>query len=520
MMMRNGYYRSHPTSRRRGWQWCWLLWLGFGTAALLLLNQASVVSAYWTTAHSASYCSWGTTPTRTLLPGLTGTISRPRSATVVSTTTAREGLLLLPRATAVSFRVWASTNPTAFSTTISDHYGDDDNLHNVPPLSSTSSSSSSSSGSEWRPDWVDKPSWLNKDTASVHSHTEPTEQLVDVEITIPGSNNNNNEPDAEAWRRELTSIDLQRLLATAEQAARAAGEIILQAAMFTAETGLPPEVATYDRMAQVAIQSIIGLRYPTQWFLQGKSAPTPSSMAPAPPPSTTGMASIPPPDPAAVQSAVLQSSATTSDIFWIYDPIDGTTNFAAGLELSAVTMAVVYKGTVVVSVILDPYADELFSAVKGQGTFLNKQERLFVNREIDHLEDAIAHVGYPDSLPTTPVPTAALERGTNTFAVALRGVRALNVHCRGVRMTACPALATAWIAAGRLAAHVAYDVNSWDLAAGALLIQEAGGRVTDLFGMPFVLSTRNILCSNGLVHDGILEVLDAADASYVDNRPY
>jgi myo-inositol-1(or 4)-monophosphatase len=330
------------------------------------------------------------------------------------------------------------------------------------------------------------------------------------------NNNNKNGPDVQAWRRDLTSIDLQRLLATAEQAARAAGEIIRQAALFTAETGLPPDVATYDRMAQVAIQSIIGMRYPTQWFLQGKSAPT-TSIAP---PTATGQSSMPPPDPAAVQSAVLQSSATTSDIFWIYDPIDGTTNFAAGLELSAVTMAVVYKGTVVVSVVLDPYADELFSAIKGQGTFLNKQERLFVNREIADLEDAIVHVGYPDALPTTPVPTAALERGTNTFAVALRGVRALNVHCRGVRMTACPALATAWIAAGRLAAHVAYDVNSWDLAAGALLIQEAGGRVTDLFGMPFVLSTRNILCSNGLVHDGILEVLDAADASYVDNRPY
>ena len=79
-------------------------------------------------------------------------------------------------------------------------------------------------------------------------------------------------------------------------------------------------------------------------------------------------------------------------------------------------------------------------------------------------------------------------------------------------MIACSALTTAWIAAGRLTAHFGYDLSSWDLVAGALLIQEAGGVVTDLNGSPYQITTRNMLCSNGLVHDPILKVLKEADA--------
>eukprot|EP00957_Ditylum_brightwellii_P191368 14570594-Ditylum_brightwellii.AAC.1 len=94
----------------------------------------------------------------------------------------------------------------------------------------------------------------------------------------------------------------------------------------------------------------------------------------------------------------------------------------------------------------------------------------------------------------------------------MRGVLALNSKSRGLRVIACSALTTAWIAAGRLTAHFGYDLSSWDLCAGALLIKEAGGLVTDLDGSPYVLETRNMLCSNGRVHDEILDILREADA--------
>lgn len=86
------------------------------------------------------------------------------------------------------------------------------------------------------------------------------------------------------------------------------------------------------------------------------------------------------------------------------------------------------------------------------------------------------------------------------------------VKARGIRVIACTALTTAWIAAGRLTAHYGYDIASWDLAAGALLIQEAGGKITDLDGSPYTLKTRNMLCSNGYVHDQVLDALREAGA--------
>ncbi len=85
-------------------------------------------------------------------------------------------------------------------------------------------------------------------------------------------------------------------------------------------------------------------------------------------------------------------------------------------------------------------------------------------------------------------------------------------QARGIRVIACTALTTAWIAAGRLTAHYGYDISSWDLAAGALLIQEAGGMITDIDGSKYTLKTRNMLCSNGHVHDQVLTALKEADA--------
>lgn len=296
----------------------------------------------------------------------------------------------------------------------------------------------------------------------------------------------------DAWK-SLSSRDCQRLLETASQAARAAGAVITAHLGCAAEleagtthhssraidvkTNIKDIVTEYDKQAQLAVETIVRAAYPTHSFL-GEEDVDPGAAASE-----------------AALSTTVQNSE--SGYVWICDPIDGTANFASGLRLCAVTMAVVYQGITVVGVVYDPHEDELFAAVRGQGATVNGQP-LRVADTVTNVHDAIVNAGCPAD------PAA--------FATSMRGVLALNGTCRGIRVVACSALTLSWIAAGRLAAHFGYDLSSWDLAAGALLVQEAGGVVTDLDGSEYQLSTRNMLCSNGHVHEDILQVLREADA--------
>jgi len=291
--------------------------------------------------------------------------------------------------------------------------------------------------------------------------------------------------DLDAWKSELSLEECRDLLRTAERAARAAGAIITsnlgccseQSEECDIKYSIKDIVTEYDKQAQAAIESIVRRQFPSHSFL-GEEDVDPGA--------------------AASQRAlerILQSTET--GYVWICDPIDGTANFAAGLPLCAVTMGVAYKGTPVVGIIYDPHRDEMFSAVKGRGATLNGTP-IQVSPMVREAKDALINAGCPAD--------------PNAFETSMRGVLALNGKSRGLRIVACSALTTAWIACGRLAAHFGYDLSSWDLVAGALLIQEAGGTVTDLDGSPYKLETRNMLCSNGLVHDEVLQVLRDADA--------
>lgn len=176
-------------------------------------------------------------------------------------------------------------------------------------------------------------------------------------------------------------------------------------------------------------------------------------------------------------------------------------NFASGLALCGVAVTVVFKGVAVVGVVYDPHADEMFSAIRGQGFAVLNGKPLpnLKDHGVQSIKDAIINAGCPAD--------------ANAFQTSMRGVIALNGETRGLRMIACSALTTAWIAAGRLTAHFGYDLSSWDLAAGQLLISESGGLVTDLDGSPYKLETRNMLCSiNAKVHNEILQILTDADA--------
>lgn len=248
------------------------------------------------------------------------------------------------------------------------------------------------------------------------------------------------------------------------------------------------DIATlFDIQAQDAVEAVIRSIYPNHAFLGEEEVASGASASDA-----------------ALRRALQQASISGSHFVWICDPIDGTANFASGLALSAVTLAVVYKGTIVVGVVYDPYRGDMFSAVKGEGAYINDVHRLHVTQDVTVVRDAVINAGCPVD--------------PKAFACSVRGVMALNAQTRGIRMIACSALTTAWIAAGRLTAHFGYDLNSWDLAAGALLIQEAGGMVTDLRGTPYNLATRDMLCSNGFVHEQVLDILRDADAITYNRR--
>jgi myo-inositol-1(or 4)-monophosphatase len=155
------------------------------------------------------------------------------------------------------------------------------------------------------------------------------------------------------------------------------------------------------------------------------------------------------------------------------------------------SIAATYKGQVLVGVIYDCHRDEMFTAVQGQGAFCNGI-RMTVGTQ-ESLGDAIVAMGSPPAM--------------ESMEMSLRGVAALMPKVRTIRMLGSAALMLAWVANGRLTCYWEYDLSSWDIAAGALLITEAGGKFTDLDGNDYTLRTRKICGSNGLIHDQLLDVL-------------
>jgi myo-inositol-1(or 4)-monophosphatase len=176
---------------------------------------------------------------------------------------------------------------------------------------------------------------------------------------------------------------------------------------------------------------------------------------------------------------------------WIVDPIDGTTNFVHGMPLCMPSVAATYRGEVIVGVIYDCHRDELFTAIKGRGAFMNNQPIRVGQQSV--IGDAIVAMGSPPA--------------EESMMMSLKGIQALMPKVRTIRMLGSAALMLAWVANGRLTCYWEYDLSSWDIAAGALLITEAGGRFTDLTGKDYDLRTRKICGSNGLVHDQVLDVL-------------
>lgn len=180
---------------------------------------------------------------------------------------------------------------------------------------------------------------------------------------------------------------------------------------------------------------------------------------------------------------------------WIIDPIDGTTNFAYGLPVFSVSIALEHKGELLAGVVYHPSMDEMFAAERDRGGFLRRnghEEPLKVSDR-----GTVAN-----SIVATGLPYAIRETGRNIAETGRLMRTAIEVRILGSA-----ALNLAYVAAGRIGAFWEPGLNAWDIAAGALLVQEAGGRVTDMRGGPFHVDCRDVLATNGRVHDEMLRLL-------------
>lgn len=176
---------------------------------------------------------------------------------------------------------------------------------------------------------------------------------------------------------------------------------------------------------------------------------------------------------------------------WIIDPLDGTTNFAHGYPCFCVTLALEHDGEIVIGVTFDPTRNELFAAERGKGASLNNKP-IRVS-EAEDLGNALLVTGFPYDFRDRP-----------DFA---RHFSEFLVRSRGVRRDGSAAIDLAYVACGRFDGFWEEGLNPWDVAAGVLLIEEAGGQVTYYNGSPLSIYTPPICASNGLLHSQMLDVL-------------
>ncbi len=177
---------------------------------------------------------------------------------------------------------------------------------------------------------------------------------------------------------------------------------------------------------------------------------------------------------------------------WIIDPLDGTTNYAHGFPVFTVSIALERKEEVILGVVYDPMREEMFSAERGKGAFLN-EENIKVS-SVDELDKSLLATGFPYDLRTSDVNNIA---HFNNLLIRVQGIR----RCGSAAMDLC------YVACGRFDGFWELKLNPWDMAAGALIVQEAGGRISDFKDREFVLSGSEILASNGLIHQEMVDVL-------------
>ena len=268
-------------------------------------------------------------------------------------------------------------------------------------------------------------------------------------------------------RRDASSPSVREredLQTTAIDAARLAGEVLLE----YARTGFHVEyknavnlVTDADRRAEQVIVDTIHRAYPDHSVLAEERGMEPGRDSP---------------------------------YRWIIDPLDGTTNFAHGFPLYCVSIGVEYRDRMILGVVLDPTRQELFVAADGQGAMLNGQP-IRVSKSAT-LETALLVTGFAYDI------RESTHNNLDYFSK-------FCLCARGVRRTGTAALDLCYVAAGRLDGFWEQALQPWDVAAGALIVQEAGGRVTDLAGGPYSSRAGNLIASNGHIHEAMVEIVES-----------
>ena len=253
----------------------------------------------------------------------------------------------------------------------------------------------------------------------------------------------------------------------AVKAARRAATIINRASLdldlIAVQTKSPNDfVSEVDRAAEAAIVEVLRDAYPEHAILaeeSGHSGPT-----------------------------------TDAEYQWIIDPLDGTTNFLHGFPQYAVSIALTRNGVLDTAVVYDPNRNELFTASKGRGAFLNER-RIRVSKRI-RLSDSLIGTGFPF-------------RQIDNVDVYMGMFRELTQKTAGIRRPGAASLDLAYVACGRLDGFWEIGLSPWDMAAGALLIQEAGGLISDLSGEADYLTTGNLVAATPKVFGQLLPLIQA-----------
>jgi myo-inositol-1(or 4)-monophosphatase len=256
------------------------------------------------------------------------------------------------------------------------------------------------------------------------------------------------------------------MLGIAVRAARRAGAIINRAArdvelLAVARKRHNDFVTEVDKSAEAAIIEILHRAYPDHAIL-------------------------------AEESGARAGAAGESEYTWIIDPLDGTTNFIHGFPQYAVSIGLKHKGVLAQGVIYDPTKNELFTATRGRGAYLNER-RIRVSKRIQ-LGEALIGTGFPF-------------RDLEGLDEYLSMFREITTRTAGIRRAGAAALDIAYVAAGRLDGFWEMGLSPWDMAAGALMVQEAGGLVGDFRGDSDYLDSGRIVCGNPKIFAQLVQTL-------------
>jgi myo-inositol-1(or 4)-monophosphatase len=273
-------------------------------------------------------------------------------------------------------------------------------------------------------------------------------------------------------QQSMNSDLMQGFLKTAVSAARLAGDIIIKNLGHLSKEDIQTKqafdfVTKVDRWSEAVIMQTIRDKFPSHRFLTEETL----------------------------------KQEDTGDYRWIIDPLDGTTNYIHSYPMFSVSIGLEFQSEVILGVVFDPLRDELFHALKDKGAFLNNH-RISASA-VSLLENSLISTGFPF-------------RKKEMIDLYLKAFKGIFSGASDIRRAGSAAIDLAYIAAGRFEGFFELALSPWDIAAGDLLITEAGGLITDFGGGREYLTTGNIVAGNSHVHSEILEVVRQVFQGIVD----